>query len=97
MWTVLLRVEGFGVVVLMCCCFGVFCCTDVLLFFGVFCCVGVSFVVVAVVVLSCCLDDAEQTWLKQGCPVDEDDEFELNIETHVIKQYMRRQEEKNEI
>ena len=40
--------------------------------------------------------------LKHGCPgapstVDEDDEFEHNIETHVIKQYMRRQEEKNEI
>jgi hypothetical protein len=54
----------------------------------------VSVVVVAVVVLSCCLDAAEQTWLKQGCPVDEDDEFELNIQTHVIKQYMRRQEKK---
>tara|TARA_B110000090_G_C13097665_1_gene337290 strand:+ start:83 stop:616 length:534 start_codon:yes stop_codon:yes gene_type:complete len=41
-----------GVVVLMCCRFGVFCCTDVFCccFLGVFCWVGVSFVVVAVVV-----------------------------------------------
>jgi len=84
-WTVL-RVEGLGC----------------LYFNTLFLVSSLVFFLVSVVVLSYCCLDAEQTWLKHGCPgapstVDEDDEFEHNIETHVIKQYMRRQEEKNEI